>query len=288
MRAVSGPRVDFFIIGVQKGGTTALDQALRQHPQIQMAAGKELHFFDDEQSVDWNAPDYGLLHRFFDWTAQDVLRGEATPITIYWPQSLERLQAYNPAAKLIVMLRHPVHRAFSHWAMETARGYETLDFDAAISPAGRRRCADAPGAHHRVFSYVERGLYAGQIERLLSLFPRRQALFLRTDRFWQTPAATLASIAAFLGVDAAPFAAARSRYIVPVPPAPTPPLRRRTARRLSAIFAETIERTGALTGLDLADWHSPRYQEPMPALPAAVPPPQDDLRGRLMALLRGK
>ncbi|MCA0448534.1 MAG: sulfotransferase, partial [Proteobacteria bacterium] len=40
-------RVDFFIAGVQKGGTTALDHYLRDHPAIQMASVKEVHAFDD-------------------------------------------------------------------------------------------------------------------------------------------------------------------------------------------------------------------------------------------------
>lgn len=279
---MSEKHVDVFVIGVQKGGTTALDQALRRHPRIQMAAGKELHFFDDEWSVCWEHPDYGLLHRFFDWRADGVVRGEATPITIYWPRALERLRAYNAGARLILMLRHPLHRAFSHWAMETARGDETLDFAAAVSPAGRQRVETAPGGHHRIYSYVERSLYAGQIERLLGLFPREQILFLRTDRFWSEPAGTLSAVAEFLGVDPTPFAAAESRYVVPVPPRPTAPPSWRTARRLRALFAETIERTEALTGLDLADWRSPRYREPMPRCAAAAARPAGTALARVL------
>src|SRR6185503_6418815 len=115
-------RVDFFVAGVQKGGTTALDAMLRRHPAIQMARlngkdVKEVHFFDDE-SIDWSAPDYGKLHRHYDWSESRV-RGEATPIYLYWPNALKRLLAYNPNVKLIILLRHPIHRAFSQWQMET-------------------------------------------------------------------------------------------------------------------------------------------------------------------------
>ena len=98
--------VDFFIAGVQKGGTTALDYFLRQHPSVEMAGRKEVHFFDDE-ALDWSRPDYELLHRFFAWERDNVLRGEATPIYSYWPGSIERIHRYNPKAKIVVGLRHP-------------------------------------------------------------------------------------------------------------------------------------------------------------------------------------
>jgi hypothetical protein len=55
--------VDFFISGVQKGGTTALYSKLKDHPEINLSTRKELHFFDDEQ-VDWQSPDYAKLHAF--------------------------------------------------------------------------------------------------------------------------------------------------------------------------------------------------------------------------------
>lgn len=72
-------KVGFFIIGTQKGGTTALDFYLRQHPRLQMARVKEVHHFNNE-SISWSLPDHGRLHDQFDWTVADVLRGEATPI----------------------------------------------------------------------------------------------------------------------------------------------------------------------------------------------------------------
>src|SRR5688572_4249341 len=112
------PRVTFLIAGVQKGGTTALFDYLGDYPDIVLADAKELHFFDDE-AQDWSAPDYGAYNaRFSDPAGRPC--GEATPIYTYWPNSLERIAAYNPAMKLVVMLRDPVERAWSHWRMEYA------------------------------------------------------------------------------------------------------------------------------------------------------------------------
>lgn len=247
--------VDFFICGVQKGGTSALDAWLRAHPGIEMASPrKELHFFDDE-SLDWERPDYRQLHDAFTSTGPNRTRGEATPVYIYWPQSLERIHAYNSRARMVVLLRHPVWRAFSHWRMETAWGVESLPFADAIRPAGRERVRHEPGGVSRAFSYVERGMYAPQIERLLERFPRSQVLFLRTDGLWLEPAATLDKVCAFLSVP--PIEWPARRYVSPIAtnhaPTPTP----RDVEYLAALFADDIPRTQALTGLDLRDWLAP-------------------------------
>jgi hypothetical protein len=256
-------RVDFFIIGVQKGGTTALASYLAGHPEIGFSRVKEVHHFDDETRVDWAAPDHARLHAQFDWDGPDRVRGEATPITIYWPPALPRLKAYNDEARLILALRHPSLRAWSHWRMETGRKADTFSFEEAISPEGRARVAEAPGGVHRAYSYVERGLYAAQIARLLKMFPRQQIHFLRTDDLWHDTGRTLAGIERFLGVSPAVSARAPQRYIVPLAPVGAPGMTDPVRASLDALYAEDIRQTAALAGLDLSDWLAPGYAEPM-------------------------
>src|ERR1700759_4927096 len=99
-------RVAFIIAGVQKGGTTALFDYLGEEPGLSLSREKEVHFFDDE-AQDWAAPDYGAYHAQFA-ADEGRLRGEATPICLYWPNSLKRIRAYNSAMRLIVALRDPV------------------------------------------------------------------------------------------------------------------------------------------------------------------------------------
>jgi len=196
-------RVDFIVIGVQKGGTTALFDYLSDEPGVSLSRVKETHFFDDE-TVDWSAPDYGRYHAHFD-VERGGLRGEATPIYIYWPNSLERIRAYNPDVRLILILRNPIERAWSHWRMEYARGAETRPFSWCIRE-GRVRLLDSePWGYHREFSYVERGFYGEQVERLLGLFSRDQVLLLTSDALRDSPNAALARVNAFLGLSA-PFA----------------------------------------------------------------------------------
>ena len=208
---MSEDRVAFIIAGVQKGGTTALFDYLGEEPGLSLSAVKEVHFFDDE-SQDWTAPDYGAYHaRFAAFDGRP--RGEATPIYAYWPNSLERIAAYNPGMKLIVMLRDPAQRAWSHWKMEYGRGVETQPFAWCIRQ-GRQRLFDAePWGFDRETSYVERGFYGEQIGRLLDLFPREQLLVLRAEDLRGDPGAALARVRGFLDLPEGPSPAAREVHV---------------------------------------------------------------------------
>jgi len=196
---MDGPKVSFLIAGVQKGGTTALFDYLVDHPALELPAIKEAHFFDDDRNVDWRAPDHGRYHALFSRPAP-VVRGEATPIYIYWPNCLERIAAYNPAMRLILLFRDPVERAWSHWRMERARGAEESPFAWCIRE-GRARVDDpqAPG-YHREYSYVERGFYGAQLAKLYTIFPRQQVLPLTSEALNADPDGVLAHVTAFLDV----------------------------------------------------------------------------------------
>ncbi|MEM7522745.1 MAG: sulfotransferase domain-containing protein [Pseudomonadota bacterium] len=256
-------RVDFFVIGAQKAGTTALYSFLARHPRLQMSEAKEPHFFDRER-IDWRRPDYHGLHTQFDWDAADVLRGEATPIYIYWPEALSRLAAYRPDAKLILGLRHPALRAYSHWRMESGRGDEEMSFEDAISLAGRKRVEARGQRGLRVHSYVERGFYGAQIKALLTLFPREALYVFRTDDLWLRPGAVLRDIEDFLGVE--PLLAADApagEYIVPLQSATVGAMPAAARAALDALYADDLTEAERLTGLDLSDWRDPAYAEPM-------------------------
>lgn len=240
------PLVNFIIAGVQKGGTTALFDYLRDMPDIALPDEKELHFFDDE-ARDWAAPTSDDYHaRFPDPAGRPC--GEATPIYAYWPNSLERIAAYNPAMRLIVVMRDPVQRAWSHWRMEYARGVETGRFADCIRQGRQRLFASEPWGFHREFSYVERGFYGEQAERLLALFPAEQLLFLRSDALRADPGESLGRVRAFLGLGPAPTPAARDVHVgveMDYPSALTP----EDVAYLRQVYAADDRRLHALTGI---------------------------------------
>ncbi|MBX3482748.1 sulfotransferase domain-containing protein [Phenylobacterium sp.] len=241
------PLVNFLVAGVQKGGTTALFDYLGDYGDVALPSEKELHFFDDE-GQDWSHPDYDGYHARFPQVPDGVAgrpAGEATPIYAYWPKSLERIAAYNPAMKLILVLRDPVERAWSHWRMETARGVETNPFGWCVRE-GRRRLLDAePWGHHREFSYVERGFYGEQMERALGLFARDQVLVLASDALRADHGAALAQVRGFLGLDGAPTPAARESHVGPEAGAPDAA----DVTFLRHVYAADAERLAASTGI---------------------------------------
>jgi hypothetical protein len=195
-------KLDFVIGGAQKSGTCSLDRLLRTHRGVQMSSKKETHFFDDE-TRDWIAPSYTALDAFFP-DHDSRLRGEATPVTLYWRPAQERLRAHNPDVKLIFLLRDPVQRAFSHWRMMYAIGNDTMPFADAIRE-GRARVSiegEVEGLH-RHYSYVERGFYAAQLRGVLAHFPAPNVHCEIFEEFFADKTAGLKRIAEFLNI--APF-----------------------------------------------------------------------------------
>lgn len=198
--------LDFMIIGAQKSGTTALSEFLDQHPNIQMALGKETHLFDGEQfDSNWSADEISNEYEsFFPESANAELMGEATPIYLYFPEIAERLANYNPDLKLILILRDPTERAYSHYLMEYERGNESKPFWLALLLENYRIAQDKnprdESSSKRRHSYRSRGCYARQLENLLSHFPQEQILVLRNEELRGDHAETLKRVFEFLGV----------------------------------------------------------------------------------------
>lgn len=193
-------KIDFIICGTQKGGTTALDYYLRKHPEIGMAKDKEVHFFDNESFFSKSEINYSEYEDRFNFEPQKKIFGEATPIYIYWEPSCRRIWEYNPNIKLIFILRNPITRAFSHWNMEFDRNFDTETFSNAIRNE-EERVAEAIPFQHRVYSYVDRGLYAEQIRRFKSYFTEEQLMFIKYEEFDLNQEKVLTDIFNFLEVN---------------------------------------------------------------------------------------
>lgn len=191
--------VGFLIAGVQKSGTTSLDGWLRQHPAVGMARDKELHYFDNEILFASAAPSDAIYHAAFDATPGVLIHGEATPIYSYWSDAPRRIWTYNPRMRLIIILRNPIERAWSHWKMACRLNAEELNFSEAIR-CETERCRVALPLQHRMYSYVDRGFYSEQIRRLRRFFPDEQLLFLKSETVFHDPHASLRRVCRFLSV----------------------------------------------------------------------------------------
>lgn len=191
--------VSFIICGTQKGGTTALDYYLRAHREICMANKKEVHFFDDDQIFKREKIKYNDYHKSFSPMKHHRVIGEATPIYMYWGNSIRRIYKYNHKMKLIIILRNPIERAFSHWNMETEKNKEHLNFKKAIE-LELLNLKRKKNYQDRVRSYLARGLYSHQIKQILKLFKMEQLLIIQNEKLRNFPNEVLTQISTFLSI----------------------------------------------------------------------------------------
>jgi Sulfotransferase domain len=208
---------DFIIIGAMRCGTSSLYRYLIEHPCIAPALRKEVHFFDRNffrNGTNWYRQHFpSSLYKYYVRTLlrRDFITGEGSPYYVFHPHAAKRVFQTVPRGKLIVLLRNPVDRAYSHYHYEVKRGRETFSFEEAIEwepkrLAGERERMLADQRYEslncRYYSYVFRGLYADQLKNWLGLFPKEQFLFVRSEDFFASPSAILAETLQFLGLPA--------------------------------------------------------------------------------------
>ena len=193
----------FLIIGAQKAGTTSLYSYLVQHPDILRSTRKEVHYFDTadyEQGDAWYRSHFPGPPSFMRLSSgsgrQQPITGEASPYYLAHPATPARVKAFAPDLKLIVMLRDPISRAFSHYNHQVRQGRETLSFEDALNAEAERlgdehekMLADPTyySYNHWLYSYVDRGRYADQLEHWFKFFPRKQFLFIDSSDFFANP-----------------------------------------------------------------------------------------------------
>ncbi|MCB0207677.1 MAG: sulfotransferase domain-containing protein [Anaerolineae bacterium] len=227
-RTTENIRVNFLIAGAQKSGTSALDAYLRRHPEICMGERKEVHFFDNERFFNEepisdgslkkffrkvgrmeraiSVPDnfsrdkYDLYHTFFSPHPPQRLCGEASPTYMYWYDAPRRIWEYNPAMKIIIILRNPIDRAFSHWNMRCHNKREDQPFRDALERQMQKQKSIRRVPFQHKGRYIERGFYTEQIRRIWHYFPKEQTLFLKTEELRNEPQATIDKVCDFLGV----------------------------------------------------------------------------------------
>jgi len=251
--AVLRPTLDFVVAGTQRGGTTALDLYLREHPGVDMPrTRKELHFFDHDEHFTGADVNYDGYHAHFGPRAPGQTRGEVTPGYMDWAPAAERLARYNPALKVVVLLRDPIARAYSHWNKERERGREALPFlDALRAEAGRLR--ELPPRQARRYAYAGRGFYGAQLDRLARHFAAGQLLLLRSEALHATPTDALGRVAEFLAIapfpSTAPKIANARAYEAPMP--------RDAWFYLATVFRDEIAALERTLGWDCAAWLQP-------------------------------
>ena len=205
----SGSLPDFLIIGTQKGGTTLLYYLLCQHPRIEPAAEKEVHYFDTpkfQKGEDWYRSNFPPPS---SESGQKVITGEASPYYLFHPLTPKRAAHLLPNARLIALLRNPVDRAYSDYQNRLREGIEFLSFEEAIEAEEERIKGEKEqilseegyfSPNHRRYSYLTRGIYVDQLEDWHEHFQKDQLLVIKTEDFFSHPESSYNDVLKFLGI----------------------------------------------------------------------------------------
>jgi len=192
--------VNFLICGTQKGGTSALWNYLIKHPKLYLPKKKELRYFNNDK-IDWKTTNHEVYHKHFtENNFKEKLCGEATPIYMYWNESAKRIFEYNKNIKIIISLRNPITRSYSHWKFSKKRNIEKRTFYDAISSEVEYIKSDL-SSQNKYFSYVDRGFYTQQLNRLNQFFPKDQIIIIRHEDLLFKHQETLTKIFNFIGVE---------------------------------------------------------------------------------------
>jgi len=196
----AGPTLALFVGGAHKAGTTALFQALVQHPDLAGHAQPELTFFvEDEQHRE------GFESRTWRRYLPPALGagrfvGKHVKLC-YRRAALERLRAHSPRAELVLLLRHPVERAHSAFWHARAHGREELEsFEAALVAEDERVRTGRVPWHDTC--YVRNGLYAGPLADALEVFGRERVHVHLSEELRARPLELVRRLYALAGVDA--------------------------------------------------------------------------------------
>jgi len=203
----------FLVIGAMKSGTTALYRMLQAHPEVFMSPVKEPNFFafageppDFDAPIDESADginhasitDRSAYEALFQEARPDQPRGEASHTSLYWPRAAPNIEALIPEARLVVILRNPIDRAFSEWLHFVRDDWEPLrDFEDALD-AEPQRIAD----HWAMGRYVDRGRYDEQLERYRERFDSDQLLVLLHRDLVDDPSRVARDLYAHVGASA--------------------------------------------------------------------------------------
>jgi len=206
----------FLISGAQRCGTTSMYKTLIQHPQVLPAVlHKGVHYFDTSfgRGLDWyrgHFPTRAAARRVAEAVGVPdgrVITGESSPYYMFHPMAGRRIAATLPDARLIILLRDPVERAYSAFTHESARGFEDEPFETALALEESRLAGEEErliadptyvSFHHQHHAYVRRGRYVDQLQRLEGEVGRDRMLVIDSGDLFTDPAPVFERICEFL------------------------------------------------------------------------------------------
>ena len=191
-------KVNLFIVGTPKAGTTSLHHYLNEFPEILMSIRKETDFFShreiQEQGLYYGSSRINTLTKynrlFSDWIDESII-GEASVSYLFYPDVPERIKLYNDNSKIIIMLRNPTERAFSHYLMDYRLGLTSDSFEEEFDKKTTLNFQQ----------YFLLGNYFHQVKRYLDIFGKENVHIIWYSNFKEKTENELNKVISFLGLN---------------------------------------------------------------------------------------
>lgn len=228
---------NFFIVGAAKSGTTSLYKYLSSHPEVYFSPIKEPNYFSTD--IDPHAfnktyrkytpviyndppPEYHRLPNYqvgfvrnknyynalFAGATTEKVLGEASTSYLYSEEAAKNIYAYNPEARIMIMLRNPIERAFSHYLMALKYGFTKLTFRNALESDQKKK--NKGWGISELF--IELGMYYNQLLRYYQVFPHSQIKVLLFDDFVSNTQTILRECENFLHIRACQCSIDKPKY----------------------------------------------------------------------------
>ena len=212
---ITGPlRVlpDFIIIGTMKSGTTSLNYNIAEHPCVLPAAYDEIGFFDVNFELGFN-----WYRSLFPTTFQkksiiskhgSFVTGEDTPFYFWREDAAIRIKQFLPKTKLLLLLRNPIDRAYSHYMDNFFRNSKIPSFETVIDKEIKTISKDKDyrlsqtnfERYSGTSSYIAKGFYAEQLKIWFKHFPKEQFCIISTEELSKNPIETMNTVFDFLNL----------------------------------------------------------------------------------------
>jgi len=190
---------NFFIVGTQKAGTTTLYEYLNEISDVYMSPTKEPRYFNSEilfSHISQIKEKSEYLNLFRNVKDQKAI-GEASPGYLRDPMSAKLIHDAVPKAKIIILLRDPIERAFSAYLMHKSKGVTKKSFHEIISEGNKRK----PGNSVEFRGYLLNGLYYKQVKKYYDVFgPNRVKVWI-FEEFVKNLELTVREVLDFLEID---------------------------------------------------------------------------------------
>lgn len=195
-------KVNFFIVGAPKAGTTSLYSYLNQHHSISMSLVKEPNYFSHKEILAQKLyyktkliTDLKKYHSLFDFKNSSYLYGEASVSYLFYNDVATKIKEYNENAKIIILLRDPVERAVSHYNMDKRLGFVKIDLQGILDNISLK--------NHMLYyqQYIHLGLYYYQVKKYFDVFGKENVCVMKYDDLSKDNKAFTNKITDFLSLD---------------------------------------------------------------------------------------